>query len=186
MTVLTATDLMPFGSTDSQRLCLHSPWSRDEYTYATNGWVLVRTARLPDVPENSECPDAESILMLPDLQKQQKMVPLLPFEISEEMLSQECADCLGTGTPHDCPDCQCECEVCEGKGQCPVLVSVKLLGAFYNVRLIQALMALPGIQFSAKPPRHDAARFVFDGGEGAIMPLKTAGDRQIEVGNDRQ
>ena len=56
MNTLTKQDLMKFCSTDQSRVRIGNPWSIGEYTVATNGHILIRIPRLPDVPENPKAP----------------------------------------------------------------------------------------------------------------------------------
>ena len=49
-------DLKPFCSREVGREYLRQPFSFGEWTYATNGYVMVRVPRRDDVPENDKVP----------------------------------------------------------------------------------------------------------------------------------
>ena len=50
--------LKPFCGDDPARPWLHAPFSRAEYTYATDGRIAVRVPRLPKVGESEKAPNA--------------------------------------------------------------------------------------------------------------------------------
>jgi hypothetical protein len=177
--MLTSGDLKKFCWRDkNSRPYLRGPWSRDGFTYATNGHVVVRIDRLGDVAENEKAPDCEKIFA--GIADQVELLPIPAFEIPK-VESEDCEDCEGRGMEHDCPDCGCECESCEGTGQAIEKFSVTLFGVIYDAGRIKLIQSLPGLLFSARPPEAKAARFIFEGGDGAIMPRVVARDRHIEV-----
>jgi hypothetical protein len=52
-------DLTPFcASPDANRCQIERPWSRGKWTYATDGKIVVRIPRDPEVPENKLAPSA--------------------------------------------------------------------------------------------------------------------------------
>ena len=52
-------DLTPFcARPESNRCQIESPWSRGKWTYATDGKIVVRVPRDPEVPENKLAPSA--------------------------------------------------------------------------------------------------------------------------------
>lgn len=55
-------DLSHFCYTEDDRSYLKQPWSRGDFTYATNGHIMVRVPRRSDVPENDKAPDADRVL----------------------------------------------------------------------------------------------------------------------------
>ena len=59
---MNAAELQAFCSDrDDIRYYLQKPWSDGVYTYASNGHIIVRVARLPDVPEEPKAPNAATI-----------------------------------------------------------------------------------------------------------------------------
>jgi len=178
---ITAAQLQPFCSTDPVRPFLHKPWTRDGYTYATNGHeLLVKGPGLADVPENPKAPDCEWVIA-PTL-AQTEFAPLPSFRIPQAR-TIECKYCDGRGYQHGCPYCICECQKCDGSGEWDEPISVTLFGAIYNARSIALIRALPGLQFSSSPPPDGPARFTFGKGwVGLIMPRKCPAFRHIEIG----
>jgi hypothetical protein len=47
---------------DPERRNLSVPFSLNGHTYASNGHIIVRVPRRPDIPENKEAPNAEKLL----------------------------------------------------------------------------------------------------------------------------
>lgn len=173
---LSASDLKPFCYTGDDRPYLKQPWSRGDFTYASNGHVLVRVLRLTDVPENAATPDCEKLLAkTPECSD---FAPFPEFDISDAP-KVPCDICDGRGTEHDCPDCGHDCEECDGTGEIEEIQSVTLFGAIYDTRYIKQIMTLPGLKFSASPPKHVAARFIFEGGEGLIMPRRSPTENHL-------
>jgi hypothetical protein len=108
------------------------------------------------------------------------MTPLPACEIPKgEVIT--CDECAGRGTEHDCPDCNCDCALCDGTGEITEAISVTVRGAIYNTVYIRRIMDLPGLLFSTNPPQVDAARFTFDGGEGLIMPMRSRAHRHVDL-----
>ena len=54
-------NISKFCSKDSTRSSINSPYSLGEYTYATNGHIIIRLPRIDDIKENPEAPDPSKI-----------------------------------------------------------------------------------------------------------------------------
>ena len=175
---ITAADLQPFCSAERFREYLHRPWSKDGFTYATNGHVLIRVARLNGVEENDKAPDTDVIFAAAADQTATQKIPKGKIP---KVRTIECPSCNGRGREHDCPDCTCECEKCDGTGRNEERISVGILGAIYKAKYISQLLIFPGLRFSSSPPVGGPARFVFDGGEGAIMPMRFPYPKHREI-----
>jgi hypothetical protein len=178
--VFTPADLQSFCSTEKSRPYLMSPWSHGDFTYATNGHILIRVPRLPEIAENPKAPNAEKVLAM--TASQSETTPLPSFEIPASKLSA-CRSCKGRGTEHDCPDCACECPECDGSGQVVEKMSLGLHGAIFNAKYILILKKLPGIRVAGQCSPDGPNRFTcHGGGEGAIMPMRGAPRRHhIEI-----
>jgi hypothetical protein len=59
----TASDMKPFCSTDEIRPYLHNPFSRGDYSYATNGHIIVRVRKVAEISENDQAPDAGMLFL---------------------------------------------------------------------------------------------------------------------------
>ena len=121
--MIIAAELQPFCSTDEARPYLHKPWTRDGYTYATDGRIMIKVPALLEVPKNPKGPNCEKLLVHPDVIAQVDLAPLPSFELS----------------PPETIDCD-------------AAVSITLFGAIYNAKYIRRIMALPGLKFSTSPP----------------------------------
>jgi hypothetical protein len=108
------------------------------------------------------------------------MLPLPKFK-APRVKAEDCASCDARGVVHNCPNCECECEDCGGTGIVKEKISIYINGAIYNLQFIVLIKALPNIRFSADPPHDSAVRFVFDGGEGLLMPMRAEYARHIKT-----
>jgi len=59
--VMIKENLLMFLSTKPNRWHLEKPWSRDGFTYATNGHIIVRVSALADIPDDDQSPNAKEI-----------------------------------------------------------------------------------------------------------------------------
>jgi hypothetical protein len=161
-------NLTPFCGTDETRPYLMKPFSRGDFTYATDGHICVRVSRREDVPEqeNFDRPDITKLPWGTD----REYVSLAPLSLPP-VCTEEC-DCFD-GYEHDCPDCECVCATCNGTSQrdCDYDTSVDLLDRPFALRPVRLLIALPNLQIAAISDMH-ALAFTFDGGAGFLMALR--------------
>ena len=61
-----------------RRKYIESPWSEGDYTYATDGRIIVRIPRDRNIPENGDCPDAERLFKQVNKEGVYKSIPHLP------------------------------------------------------------------------------------------------------------
>jgi hypothetical protein len=127
-------DLQPFCGKCDIRSYLNAPLSLDNYTYASNGHLLIRVDRRSDTPAPDNLPEkiADTFRALPEqaLQKRGTETGTLRLADFEPELT-DCNECEGTGLTYVCPECQgdgevftqgdfydyeAECKVCEGSG----------------------------------------------------------------------
>lgn len=109
-----------------------NPWSHGEFTYATNGYIIIRIPRLADVPENDECPKVWE----GDLAELFTREPAAWIDVPEvDYEGEECERCDGTKEAYLCPECEGygevflqsrfnvyegqDCATCNGDGQLP-------------------------------------------------------------------
>jgi hypothetical protein len=116
------------------RTHLNTPLSIDNYTYASNGHLIIRIDRRHDTPAPDNLPKkvADLFRSLPEqaLQKCGTEIGTLRLADFEPELT-DCNECEGTGLTHVCPECQgdgevflqsdfydyeAECKSCEGSG----------------------------------------------------------------------
>ena len=162
--------------TEPFREYLHAPFSRGDFTFATDGKIMVRVSRVRSI--TAEAKEIKHLYRpLEGLQGAEFRV--LPRAILPEVRTEECDVCEGRGTLHDCPDCECGCEKCNGTGDQNEKISVAVDGVPFALRYIKKLLALPHIAV-AKAEFEKPLLFQFLGGVGSLMPLRAAYDRHFE------
>lgn len=163
-------DLKPFCGREHLRPNLHQPFSRGDWTFATDGSVMVRVPRREDVPDDSRRPHVERVW------RQYEPCPELsavgPVTLLPALAAVQCDECEGRGRVHDCPGCQCVCDNCDGAGE-TIPISLVRVGALYIQRRYAALLlTLPGLRVSLPRDRQTKiVHFAFDGGLGLVQPF---------------
>lgn len=173
-------DLMPFCSRDDARPYIERPYSRGEWTYATDGRILVRVPRIDDVPDNDKAPDAQKLF---DQNTGGEHIKLPAFEIPKPGPAEECDECEGRGVDHECPDCKCTCSECHGTGE-PVRgkrTSVGIDHVTFAGRYMLLLQALPNVELTLPPGPDVPSHFRFDGGEGLLMQMRGTMSEHIKA-----
>jgi len=186
-------DLQKYCDPSRERIAI--PFSAGEFTYATNGHILIRVPRRDDIAESSDAPtpNVEELFsanpMPPDA------VPIsdhkIPYLTLPKGYTETCDHCGGSGCKHDCPSCECDCETCNGVGEITVtadevMQSVCIGTAIFNARYVRWILELPGLivpkdvagmrQF--EPPAQPMP-FKFDGGEGLLMMCRSTYEDHI-------
>jgi hypothetical protein len=149
-------DLKSFCGTDPFRAYIHEPFSVGEFTYATNGHIMVRVPRLPDVPEQTKQAKWDAPF--------QDLSGTIFESLDHHALPKQAG-----------PDCECTCENCRGSGKEIFLskASTTVRGCVYNLRYIAMALALPGVEFAVAKKTHESPLlFRFDGGLGSVMPMR--------------
>lgn len=152
------------------------PFTIGEYSYATDGHIMLRVRAL-DGATGEKTPKNPDKLF----EKLFAEGPMLPasIELPEEVISsKKCWECQGEGTINhsDCPTCSCEdkCEDCGGTGKTPISsddgLCVKIGGFFFGARLIRRIKTLPNVRFCSRVVKN-AMSFQFDTGDGLVMRL---------------
>ena|SRR3990167_2778804 len=169
-------DLLKFCSSEKSRSNFRVPFSKGEYTYATNGHLAIRVART-----NLNAPDCESIFATAIERGDPPWIDLPPFELKQE----KCPGCLGTGfVDEECRSCAkespnaYECEECEGgvilSGS--AIVKAEKGKVRLAAKYLDLLKDLPEIKIGVdgdESTRSDKPiRFKFEGGEGLLMPMR--------------
>ena len=162
---MTKADLQRFCSTDEIRWGMQEPWSRDDHSYATDGYTIIRVQCLSDVNENSSAPDAANLFTEAfGFQREYFPIPELP---PREIIT--CPVCSGKlifeGEP--CDTCIDE----ETPGKIERIVRVDIGEALFNRNYLERLQSLPNVMIgvlAAEAP----AWIKFDGGDGLLMPIR--------------
>ncbi len=127
---MNAADLQKFcAAPDDIREGMRQPWSRGKYTYATNGHILLRVARLGDVPENERAPDAA--WMIAKIEPPSYWMPVPPATMPPDV---KCDECDGTGVieGEGPDDDSIDCEWCGHTGMMRKRIGVAVADAFFD------------------------------------------------------
>lgn len=170
-------DLKQFCGTDPFRPYLLTPFSAGDFSYATNGNLMVRIPRLPELPEQDKIAKWDAPL---EGIETRTFAPL-PHGPIPDVPESECEVCSGRGRDHECPDCECICGHCHGSGEARPKTSTTVRGNNYNIRYVAMMLALPGAEPAEKTEEGKPLLFKFDGGVGAIMPLRGKYNEHIEI-----
>jgi len=190
---------------DLDKLCskrieeLEKPFSDGEYSYACDGYILIRVPRRDDIIDPvPECLKLHKV----DIGKRPVQTLEIPKFDPPKMI--ECRVCRGRKATRVCPECKGEdlyiendfheyevdCKTCNGHGvipktggepcgNCDGVGAVENDGRYDSVmvgeleiakRLLNKAKDLPGIRMAATSPGN-YLRIFFDGGDGAIMAL---------------
>lgn len=193
---LTAEQLQPFCSNDPHRFMLHAPFTRGEWTYATNGKIAIRVPKIEGVPEGEV--GAEKVFPV----SPRGVECLVPSDLPEDT-KLECTDCKGLGRTLKCSKCngsgvfECDecghvadckicngvgsipssqlehpaCDVCDGLGHCFKPVSVQVGSARFFSNHLRLIAGLPELKILVNPTEGESSFFHFSGGEGVILPV---------------
>ena len=171
------TNLQQFCSTDLFRPYLARPFTRNGFTWATNGHVIVRVAERADALPIEEDVNTEKVLDGIDAVTFYK--PSFKLPEGTDKNAAVCESCEGRGHLHDCPNCECECDECNATGRITPRYSTKIGSRFYSLEYMRMILSLPNIELSIvgdEEPKFSIMFFRFDGGVGAVMnrdaPLK--------------
>ena len=192
--------LKQFCSRDTTRTGILEPWSVNGHSFATDGHILLRVPRLDQVVENKNAPKTDQLfadslhtgnfLSIPDLPEPRDGP--CPECKGSGKVPAECQKCDGEGTTL-CPRCEdgqlecdkCDgtgvleeqseipCEDCDGSGKRPVLQRVAVGNQTVDVKFLRLIKDLPNVRIANGQEEVGALTFVFDGGDGLIMPIRT-------------
>lgn len=154
---ITAEDLQPFcGDEWHWREWAKKPWTRDGFTYATEGRIIVRVPALPGIAENPEAPDAEARCFIPRYDDNASFVPLPKLPARQWNV---CEKCGGNG---DEPG---GCGWCDDQGGRWTYHALTISHRVFGDEYLHLMEKLPEIEIA---PTH--------GGEAQPLPFRFAGD----------
>ena len=204
--ITTTEMLLQFVSAQSEyREFMRKPFCRDEWVFATNGHIIVRAPRIDGIADldsgklevliNMFAANQRSgFVVMPELPDGEKCPPCLGTGVM-----YKCPDCNGTGEFDHGELAYC-CGKCDGEGQVSCGDDASKMPCFwcggggvaryqpvrvglwdYDLRYLKRAMKLPGLKFAPPPRTPDdgkiaPAYFVFDGGEGLLMPMLAHGE----------
>lgn len=180
-------DLQSFCSDEIWRPTLRQPFSHGEFSYATNGIYAVRVARRAEVPEVEKPKIAETLdAFFARLDGASfKAIDIVAPANEEKTSQEECEDCDGRGKDHECPNCDCTCQTCDGTGTVTKTdhISVGAFGEIYRLPYLRKILAIPGVEIADLSRNYETpepALFRFDGGVAALMVLRRAYGEHLE------
>ena len=181
------------ANSSDPREYMRAPFTRGDWTYATNGHIAVRVQKI----EHVKMLDGKLLVDIEELFSSSRSddfvdMPSLPQ-------AEECPECNGSGVAYKCPQCDgdgefehgshtycCKecvgtgqvqdgygeeevCEACSGTGMARYQ-PIKVGARYFDLVYLRLISELPGVKFS---PGGTSGRgyFVFDGGEGILMPM---------------
>jgi hypothetical protein len=182
-------DLLPFCGASPKRAYFARPVTAGEFTYATDGVIILRVPRgdaeptkdLPEIALEKPFEGIEAAGFEPLLTK--RKLPAAP-----EPKKVECYACEGSKTEHGCPNCTCPCERCGGTGEVTDIdekVSTTVRGVTFDLRYVLLMLSLPGVEVATKADKDKPLLFRFDGGIGALMPMRNKTDKHTEIETKR-
>lgn len=172
-------DLSKFCGNDMTREYLSKPFSVGQFTYATNGHVMLRVPRRPDAAEQTI--DAKWDAPFAALDK--TTFSPLALDLPKARAEMECSACEGEGREHECSDCEHECPDCHGTGKedGERRVTTTVRGHTYQLRYVRMMLSLPGVEVADATEAVKPLIFRFDGGIGAVMPTRGKMDEHMET-----
>lgn len=190
------------ANTLDPREYLLAPFVIGDFVYATNGHIAIRVPRTsaPDITATTDKVPGHLEAMFATHASTERLdeIPELPAPIACSTCNgtgrrHECPDCDGEGEirygrhDYECAECRGDgqvsdgegdatvpCNWCSGSGEAPAQ-PVKIGSQSYQRRYLALIQSLPGARFT---PPDDAMKplamgyFIFEGGEGVLMPMK--------------
>lgn len=165
-------DLQPFCMKGKGKFDLAAPFVLGGVRYASDGRILVGVPAPGELNAEGMFPqDVSDKIARPAAEL------LLPWPAIEVPPPQEvdCSLCSGMGS---CPTCEQDCPDCHGTGKEMSDVGEVELGPQTHVanKYFRLVAALPGEKKWHQPEPLKAIYFCFDGGEGALIPMKVNGN----------
>lgn len=197
-------ELQLFCSTQERHIQygITAPFSKDKWTYATDGCLCIRVPRLPEVT-SEKGPLAEKLFNEAEFGRAVTVWQPLPMF---ELKSENCDECGGTGYVKTCPrfhkpgdcgagespkcrkyneecnaGCQPEdegafvCTDCDGAGKNERIGNIIVDGSAGKVRISAIYLNKIKDLPNVQIAPYDSTssfRIKFDGGEGLLMPVK--------------
>jgi hypothetical protein len=157
------------------------PWTVGQYTYQTDGRIIVR---VPAKPEYGPMDKTDAIAAWIDKWLADGagdvMVPVPTVMLPDQNVTR-CEDCDGRGFEHDCRDCSCECSACDGDGEITLRIGVKFGEVVIFWKYWRQIAALPNARLSCVENANGHLAFAFDGGAGITSRMRDVGGEDLIV-----
>jgi len=178
-------DLLSFCAGDGEfREWLKTPFCVGDFTYATDGHLLVRLPRDARYPNCDKVDPAKFMGACEAAAYSRPGAVTLPPLPEKQRV--ECLACKGRGKEHDCPDCDCECVVCDGAGfvDHEHRTSTDFAGGIFNLKYLRQLLGIPDVEIAVGSSDQEKNRpllFRFPGGYGALMPCRRPFQQHVKI-----
>jgi hypothetical protein len=167
-------DLTWFCGKDDCRVYLNAPFSLGAFTYATDGHIIVRVARVDGVADI----EAENMKrQLPTMFPERPTTPVVAIPDVPAMIEGECSCCRGEGIHEiECHRETYDCKECDGTGRLMVepgesrYPRIAVSNTWFAPKYLRLLKTLPNVELH--PNEQLPAYFGFDGGDGLLMPMR--------------
>lgn len=172
-------DLLPFCYTGDDRYFLKQPWTRGDFTYATDGRIIIRVPARADIPEQPSAPDIHP----KDFPFQHAQIPSSEwFGIPESLPASErinCTYCKSKGIRyrHGDETTQVPCDECDGQGWYLSAVGVYFRRQARSVKFSEIYLAilqkLPDVRIAPfAQPADEPCPFNNRQALGYLMPMR--------------
>ena len=148
--------LLPFCFQYDGYVAIQRPFSSGPYSFATNGYLLIRVPRMADVNDEDEV-GANRIF-----EKALMPTEWHPVPNPGPPVFERCSWCGGKNGG---------CDECDWTGHEEPFTAVRVGDQFFQARYLRLLLRLPGVMIGTTWGIN-AARVRFDGGDGLIMPCE--------------
>lgn len=164
---MSAIDLSAFCPSKPFAYRMKSPFSRGDYSWATDGRILVRVPRRPDIAENPDAPNVEKFWVdFPQAGWCRPVVRELPTP-----KKKVCTACGGRGRKHECPECECTCEECDGLGLHDEKQAVTVGERAVQLHHARMIVGLDWLEIVPPAKTDHLLLFQFEDGQGIICLL---------------
>lgn len=178
---------------------ISTPFSQNSFTYATDGCIIIRIPRSVADFTRDDCPkNVATLLDVPDGWSEYQALPAKPvpqFYECEKCCgsgkANKCRECNGAGYiecnlghDHECENCggvgfiqtvqdDESCESCGGKGELRRYSIVNIKSQNISEKYLDMLYVLPNCKIAEnKTNPLGVLSFIFDGGDGLLMPVR--------------
>lgn len=161
---MTPEQLKPFCGTEELISYLKTPYTRGDYTYATNAHIMVRVPRMDGFDIDCDAADQRLVNTANSSEKlfseYFSATDLRPMVYGNlpSLVEKTCKEC---GTVHLVPE----------KSESSISVSIG--EAFFCLKYVRLMQTLLSVCVQRKPDPEKPMSFTFDGGEGLLMPLRS-------------
>lgn len=162
-------DLQRFCSTDETRHAITKPFTRGDWTYATDGRIAVRVPKLDGLSDIDYAKTIDAIFSTP---LTTGFMEVDTVKVPAEKRNT-CSTCGGEGSyPINIGGTveKCECNNCDGEGKIDKIETIIFGTQWTSTHYLGLVASIPGVKLACNPDQYDKLWFIFDGGCGVLMP----------------